>query len=888
MSLPAGTTLGSYEILGQIGAGGMGEVYKARDTRLSRLVAIKVLPAERITDVERRQRFIQEARAASALNHPSIITIHDIAVDHGRDFLVMEYVAGKTLRALIPPTGMDLRELLKIAIQLADALGAAHAAGILHRDLKPSNIMVSESGLVKILDFGLAKLTERYVSDDHATRTYEPKTEPGRILGTLDYMAPEQAEGKTLDARADIFSFGTVLYEMTTGRRAFCGDSDAATIAALLTKEPSPLSQAAPAAPAQLEHIIRQCLRKDPGQRPQHIADVKALLEDLREESASGKLRRAAAPKSSRKWRWPAIAVALLALAAAGARWWLMRGPQEAAPRVLPVTMLAGSETQPSFSPDGSQVVFSWDGEKQDNWDLYVKIVGTTNALRLTTDAAADGFPSWSPDGREIAFLKRGPQAHGIYLISPLGGPERKLADFDAALSAAAWSPDGKFLVVAKYRPDQGAAADAGALVLLPLDGGEAHSFLPPAPGRWFLYPAYSPDGRALAFASCGGSTQASYCDIWVVPLNAHFLPEGQPRQLTRVDYFMVGVGWSRDGRSVVYSAGTLAAQGYFLFRIDVAGGEPSRLEIASQGATYPAVAPKADRLVFSRAVYDPDIWRLTAGGKPEAFLVSSAVDANAQFSPDGRRVVFASGRSGEGIAMWLANADGSGVVQLTHGPEDYHGSPRWSPDGRWVAYDARGKNGRWNIKVVDASGGQTRQLTGGAFTSSVPSWSKDGKLIYFTSDRTGRFEVWRMPFPEGAAEQITGDGGFGPALESSDARTVYYLKDAGDGPLYSRPLSGGAEKQVLERVARRGFAVFDDGIYYIYADPDGLAKSEVRFHDFATGRSRSVGAIESGTLNPIAARVGVGFSVSPDRKTFLFTHYGSAGSDLMMIENFR
>jgi eukaryotic-like serine/threonine-protein kinase len=886
MPAASGSRLGPYEILDLLGAGGMGEVYKARDTRLNRLVAIKVLPTERMADQGYKQRFVQEAQAASALNHSNIITIHDIAADGGRDYIVMEYVAGKTLEGLIPGTGFGLAELLRIAVQTAEGLSAAHAAGIIHRDLKPSNIIVSDTGQVKILDFGLAKLTERaHTSEKDDTRTVHAKTDPGTVMGTVPYMSPEQAEGKLLDARSDVFSFGAVLYEIATGRRAFTGNSQAGIMASVLNKEPEPLSEAAPHLPPELERIIMRCLRKDPLKRLQHMSDVKVLLEELKEESESGKL---AMPVKSarRRWAWVAVA-AILVLAGAGAGLWLTRGRDQPPPRVVPLTTFAGSETQPSFSPDGNQVVFAWDGEKQNNWDLYVKIIGSTTTLRLTTDAADDTFPAWSPTGREIAFIKRGQGISGIYLISPLGGPEQKIADFDAALAAPAWSPDGKFLVAAKYRPDEKPAADAGALFLVPLQGGEPRVFLAPASGRWYQYPAFSPDGRSLAFASCGGSTQASYCDVFVVALNADLRPQGKPRQLTKVGYFMVGIAWSPDGRSLVYSAGTLAAQAYFLFRVDVAGGrEPKRLEIASQGAIYPAAASKTNRLAFSRAVYDPDVWRLQTGGKPQPLLVSSSVDANAQFSPDGQRIVFASGRSGEGIFIWLANADGGDLVQLTRGPEDYHGSPRWSPDGRWIAFDARGKDGRWNVKVVESRGGQSRQLTSGAFTSAVPVWSRDGKWIYFASDRIGRFEIWRMPSLGGAAEQITSNGGFA-VLESPDMRTLYYTKAAGDGPLFSRPMGGGEEKQVVERVARRGFAVFDDGIYYLYADPTGLSGSDIRFHEFATGRTRIIGSIESRILNPIEARVGVGFSVSPDRKTFLFTHYASAGSDLMAIENF-
>lgn len=646
MPLSTGIRLGPYEIVAPIGAGGMGEVYKARDTRLNRLVAIKVLSAERLAE-GRLQRFIQEGQAASALNHPNIISIYDVAIDNGRDYMVMEYVPGKTLAALVPRTGIRLSELLRIAIQVAEGLSAAHGAGIIHRDLKPSNIMISESGLVKILDFGVAKLTERgALTEDASTRTQYPKTDAGTVVGTAAYMSPEQAEGKPVDARSDIFSFGAVLYEMATGRRAFTGDSQAAIMAAVLNKEPRPPRETAPDVAGELERVIVRCLHKDPGKRQQHMTDVKVLLEELREESESGKVATAVASKALRRWPWVAAA-ATLVIVAAGVGLWLSRSRQEQPPRVVPLTTFAGREDFPSFSPDGNQVVFSWNGEKQDNWDLYVKMIGSATALRLTTDAAFDGFPAWSLDGRQIAFLKSGQQT-GIYLISPLGGPEQKIADFDAH-SGPAWSPDGKFLVVAKYRQEQKPAADDGALFLVPLQGGEPRPFLASMPGRWYQYTAFSPDNRSVAFTSCGGPTPSPYCDVLVVGLNADLLPQGKPRQLVASPTVIGGMAWTADGRSLVYGAGS-STNDYFLFRIDLAGaGEPKRLEIASQGAYSPAVALKGSRLAFSRAAYDSDVWRLQAGGKPQPLLVSTTVDASAQLSPDGRRIAFASGRGAEG-----------------------------------------------------------------------------------------------------------------------------------------------------------------------------------------------------------------------------------------------
>ncbi len=295
-----GQTISHYRIVEKLGEGGMGVVYKARDTRLDRFVAIKVLPAEKVADPERKQRFVQEAKAASSLNHPNIITIYDIGQAEGVDFISMECVDGKTLDRLIPRRGMRLNEALKYAVQIADALARAHSAGIVHRDLKPGNIMVNEHGLVKVLDFGLAKLTESTpAGDNESTRTLRPTTEEGKIVGTVSYMSPEQAEGKKVDARSDIFSFGAVLYEMVTGGQAFHGDTKASTLAAILKDTPRPASQLVDGLPKEVERLISRCLRKEVNQRSQHMDDVKLALQELKEESDSGVLGAAAVAKPS-------------------------------------------------------------------------------------------------------------------------------------------------------------------------------------------------------------------------------------------------------------------------------------------------------------------------------------------------------------------------------------------------------------------------------------------------------------------------------------------------------------------------------------------------------------------------------------------------------------
>jgi eukaryotic-like serine/threonine-protein kinase len=360
-----GQTISHYQILEKLGEGGMGVVYKARDSHLDRLLAIKVLPAERVTDPDRKRRFVQEAKAASALNHPNIVTIYDIDQAGGVDFIAMEYVAGKPLDYLVPRKGLHLTTALKYAVQMADALAAAHAAGITHRDLKPGNVMVTESGLVKVLDFGLAKLTEEAATsglEDARTLagTPRPKTEEGVILGTVSYMSPEQAEGRPVDARSDIFSLGSVLYEMITGRKAFQGETKLSTLTAILREEPKRASEIVEDLPKEVERIISRCLRKEPSRRFQHMDDVKVELEELKEESDSGKLLAPAPPGGQgRRWNpvWVAGLTALL-LVVAIVVWFIRSGTK--APRVeltaVPLTSYPpGLRTLRPFHPTAAR-----------------------------------------------------------------------------------------------------------------------------------------------------------------------------------------------------------------------------------------------------------------------------------------------------------------------------------------------------------------------------------------------------------------------------------------------------------------------------------------------------------------------------------------------------
>ncbi|RPI18668.1 MAG: serine/threonine-protein kinase, partial [Acidobacteria bacterium] len=425
-----GRALSHYRILEKLGEGGMGVVYKARDTHLDRFVALKVLPPEKVADPQRQWRFVREAKAASALNHPNIVTVHDIESADGVYFIAMEWVEGKTLAHLVARKKLPLRELLGIAVQIADALAAAHAHGIVHRDLKPGNVMLTGAGRVKLLDFGLAKLVEVVNEDGSAvSEAQPPKTATGIVVGTAAYMSPEQAEGKPVDARTDVFSFGGLLYEMATGKRAFAGHSTGSTLSMLLNHEPPSVRSLDPDVPRDLERIVELCLKKDPNRRLQSMADVKLQLESLKEELDSGALTAPAAvrPKPSRLWIWVAPAVLFLAAAAVWLSWPSQPVPAEPEAMLTRLTYHGGFTTDPALSPDGRLLAYASDRAGAGGMDIWVQQIGGGEALRLTRDGAENREPSFSPDGTKIVFRSTR-DGGGIYTIPALGGVSRRIA----------------------------------------------------------------------------------------------------------------------------------------------------------------------------------------------------------------------------------------------------------------------------------------------------------------------------------------------------------------------------------------------------------------------------------------------------------------------------
>jgi Tol biopolymer transport system component/predicted Ser/Thr protein kinase len=859
-------SIAHYRISAKLGEGGMGTVYRATDTKLGRQVALKVLPPEHLADPESKQRLMREARAASALNHPAVVTVYEIGSDRGVDYIAMELVDGQSLAQLIKAKRLPLPRALDHAIEIAGALAKAHAAGIVHGDLKPANIMVTTDGRGKLLDFGLARRLRK--AEDETTLA----TVGGEIVGTPAYMSPEQAEGKAVDPRSDIFSFGAVLYEMTTGQRAFRGETTVSIISSILRDEPKPASQLAADISRDLERTITRCLHKDPEQRFQDVDDLRAALLELKEESESGRPRGAgAALARKRAWLWASVAVLVLAFSGAGR--WLMKRRTSPLPQqsLVPVTTDPGSQIDPSFSPDGKQIAFSWDGEKGDKFSIYVKLLGETNALRLTTSPTGDYHPAWSPGGKRIAFFRVGSNG-GIYTVSALGGTERKLAGMTGITTnrPMSWSPDGKWLAISRN------AEEERGIVLLPVEGGEPRRISNPKPPAYDESPSFAPDGHRLAYAGCPDQLS---CDVYVQELGSGYSPRGSPRQLTRQAARIFGLTWSRDGDSLVYSASTLTSLELYLWRTGIDGRRPpQRLEVAGPQAYFPSASPAVSRLAFQRLLRDTDIWRYHMNGGMEPLIVSSLNEDSPQFSPDGARIAFESERAGDAVEIWVAQADGSKLVQMTNGLGRHQGSPSWSPDGRWIAFCSQGQDGHWGNYVIDAAGSAPRRITFGPSNECMPSWSRDGKRLYFRSDRTGRQEIWRVPFAGGPQEQVTRSGGY-TAYESVDGQTLFYTKGRGNSePLFATLPSGGAERQVLPSIYYKSFFPVAEGIYYI--GPRSGEYYPLEFFQFSGNSSR--------LLAEITGYVGQGLSVSPDQKTILFSRSVNNGAHLMMIENFQ
>jgi serine/threonine protein kinase/Tol biopolymer transport system component len=687
-----GQTLGHYKIVKKIGSGGMGVVYKARDLHLDRFVALKILPAEKVADPDRKRRFVQEAKAASALNHPNIIHIYDIASEAGVDFIAMEYVEGKTLHERIGHRGLPLNETLKHAVQIADALAKAHSAGIIHRDLKPSNIMVNEDETVKILDFGLAKLTEQVTGEFAVTATVEagekPVTEKGVIVGTVAYLSPEQAEGKEVDARSDIFSFGSVLYEMITGHRAFQSSSKISTISAVLNKEPAPLS---PDIPHDLEKTVMRCLRKDPARRFQTMADLKVALQDLKEDSDSGKLS-AATPIAPRRksgtWLFAATGLVLV-FAVAAVVWHFSHKPAAPVFEMERLTFETGLIAFPAISPDGKLLVYSSDREGPLN--LYMQQLNGRQSIRLTNHEAWDLYPDFSPDGSKIVF-RSDRDGGGLYEIDSLGGGERRIADHGYL---PRFSPDGSTIVYVV----SSVLLRTGKMYLIDAKGGAPRPFQPAFSmahvGPIHSPPVWSPDGRYILFDGIRDGDPTSR-DWWTAPVAGGDPTRAMAPALAEQSVIRFTIAWR--GEYVYWSEGTTIG-GMSIYRILISGppwkvtGVPERIT-SPLGMQLATSVSASGRLAFSSWTPSVNLWswplranETAVSGEGRQITFDSAVKFSLDVAANGSKLAYdAASRPYQGSDLRVRDI-ASGHEKVIASTTTLRPTPRLSADGSRLAW---------------------------------------------------------------------------------------------------------------------------------------------------------------------------------------------------------
>ena len=565
-----------------------------------------------------------------------------------------------------------------------------------------------------------------------------------------------------------------------------------------------------------------------------------------------------------------------LVLALAGGLWlWLRPETRTVTLTPLPLTAASGWEGLPSFSPDGNQVAYSWNQNENGNGNnvhMYVKVIGAGSPLRITSSTAPDYYPAWSPDGRNIAFIRNADQPGAIYLIPPLGGTEREVAEGDF-VGRVSWSPDGRFLAVGR----RNSSIDPPSLDLIAAENGEQLRLTtPPNAKTWDTDPAFSSDGRTLLFTRCRGPY---ICGLYSLGLSADYRPTAAPRLVSDESGSIWGSAWIPNGNEVIYALSNDAGLNYHLMRLRIGtGARPERLPYAGERVFAPAIAPRAKRLAYTQNLSDQDIWQIQPGKPPQSFASSTRDEYNPQYSPDGKRVAFSSNRSGQ-MEIWVCDQDGGNLVQLTHF-ETHSGSPRWSPDGGSIAFD-RHLKGSWYICVMASDGGAVRRLTSGEGDEIDPSWSRDGKWIYYSCNRTGRFEIWKTAAEGGKGIQVTRNGGF-VSFESPDGQLLYYTKSLDYEPssgLWAVPVKGGEERKILEFVYQRAFFVAENGIYYV-PRPGRDGGTTINFRDVGTGKAREIAHLKmrcSGTL-----------TVSPDRKSILLSVVARSGANVMVVENFR
>ncbi len=865
MTLSVGTRLGPYEILAPIGAGGMGEVYKAKDTRLDRTVAVKVLPQHLSSAPEVRQRFEREAKTISQFSHAHICALYDVGREGETEYLVMEFLEGETLADRLARGAIPIDQTLRIGVEILGALDAAHKSGIVHRDLKPGNVMLTKSG-VKLLDFGLAKLSAAPVSEvseatslPTALQQSQPLTTRGTILGTFQYMAPEQLEGGESGPRSDIFSFGCVLYEMLTGQKAFSGKSQASLIGSIMNSDPAPISSIQPMIPASLDRIVKGCLAKEPENRWSTAHDVMLQLQWIAE---GGSLAGVPAPvvarrKNREKLAWGLFAAAILAAAA------LAVGFVRRAPRPAPVVRFdiipppeVATMDVPRISPDGRFLAF-------DATDMEGKAriwVRALNSLTAQPLAGTDGGvrPFWSPDSRYVGFIADGVMKK----VDVTGGPPTKICDAPGG-SDGTWSSSGVILwdgtgTDPLYRVP---AAGGTRTVAVPLDAAKKETsvgwpqFLPDGVHFIYLVTGEKPEDSAYWIGSIDSKDKKMLAPAQTL---VQFAPPGQllfvrDRTLVAQPFDASALKITGEAVPLAEKIGTdnvglarfsVSHNGVLAYRTGETGGRllwrdrsGKELDTLGDPGDYanPTLSPSGDRLAFN--LTDPrsgkgDIWiRDLARGVNSRFTLGAGNNVRPVWAPDGSAIVFASDRGGA-FDLYEKSAKGAGEEKLLLHTEDPKSASSYTRDGKYVAYGSRNAKNQFDVWALPTFGDKKPiPIAVSPFNEQSAMFSPDGRYVAYVSNESGRDEIYVQTFPEpGGKWQVSNEGGSDPSWRG-DGQEIYYRSP--DQKLMAVEIHGGADFQagvpkalfpIRIRVGapRNKYTPYPDGQRFIIAAPLG------------------------------------------------------------------
>jgi len=771
MDLSSGSRLGPYEIVSRLGAGGMGEVWRAKDTRLDRSVAIKVLPKQLAKDDQLRLRFEREAKAISQLNHPNICTLHDV----GEGYIVMELLEGETLAARIARGPMPSSDIYRYGAQIADALHRAHRAGIIHRDLKPANVMLTKSG-AKLLDFGLAKPGFAQASSEAPTMVADALTDKGVILGTVQYMAPEQLEGFDTDARTDIFALGAVLYEMAAGKRAFEASTRTSTIAAIVSGQPAPISSIVPLVPPALEHVIQKCLEKEPDDRWQSAHDVGEQLRWL--ATSSGAIAMPAKRSRSRRWMTALVVAAAAVIGVLVGRFALQK------PRPVPILRYAsssGTDWQPAASPDGKSIAFT--SLREGRPRIWVKQLNGGGEIAVTE--GPDASPRFSPDGSTLLFTRA---QTALYRVPAVGGDARKVIDnaFDGA-----WSPDGRQIAFLRGELAQN-------LMIADATGANERTLFTAT--RWALMaPRFSPDGKTLAVTATAGVTTVNGAIVFID------LASGKSRAVD-LSGSSTGVIWIGNDEIVYGHLHTVTG-------VQTASGEIVRRNVRSGREEVllgsPTMGLNLDRLTDASLILEmpskrSNLRAIAPGREAEdAWLTrGNCTDRQPAFSPDGEWVIFSSDRSGN-LDLWARSTKSGALRRLTDDPaQDW--DPQFTPDGKSILWSSD-RTGHFEIWKADADGGAPRQISHDGFDAENPTQAPNGDIFYVSGNPKTR-GVWRIR-ANGAAALFVNAAAVHPEVSPDGAYVTYHIP-AGEEVVYVVRVSDGKVMKFAEHFGRSGTSI--------------------------------------------------------------------------------